>query len=169
MSAHNYAKAFHDIALERGTFEHIAHEIATFKQLLEANRTWMELMDSPMVSEAKKHRMIEELPYGASFLALLKLLAHKNHMHLFFEVYDAWTYLAREHQRIAHVYVYTAQEIKENQQKAIARVLEKRLGKRIDLDIIRDEHLIGGIRVVHNGQSLDRSIARELEELKLTI
>jgi F-type H+-transporting ATPase subunit delta len=169
MSAHNYGKAFHDIALERGKFEQIAHEIATFKELLDGNESWIELMDSPMVSETKKQRMIEELPYEASFLALLKMLAHKNHMHMFFEIHDAWAYLAREHQKIAHVYIYTAQTIKESQKEAIASVLEKRLGRQVDLEIIFNEHLIGGIRIVHNGQSLDRSIARELEELKLTI
>lgn len=169
MSVHNYARAFHDIALEHDALERIGHEIATFKELLEGHETWCELMDSPMISESDKYKMIEALPYDASFLAFLKLLAHKSHMHLFFEIHDAWAYLAREHQKIAHVYIYTAQEIKDTQEQAIARILEKRLGRKVDLDVIRDEHLIGGIRIVHNGQSLDRSIARELEELKLTI
>ncbi len=157
MSVHNYAKAFHDIALERDAFEHISHEFATFKQLLEGNETWMELMDSPMISESEKYGMIEALPYDASFLALLKLLAHKNHMHMFFEIHDAWAYLAREHQKIAHVYVYTAQAIKESQKETIVRVLEKRLGRQVDLDIIRDEHLIRDSGRAQRQSSIGRS------------
>jgi F-type H+-transporting ATPase subunit delta len=39
----------------------------------------------------------------------------------------------------------------------------------ISFHVTIDPELLGGIKIVHQGQSLDRTVARELEELYTTI
>ena len=58
---------------------------------------------------------------------------------------------------------------KEQEEKLIKVLGPRFKGLTISLHKTIDKSLIGGMKVVYHGQSLDRSIARELEELFITI
>ncbi|TVP86726.1 MAG: ATP synthase F1 subunit delta [Acholeplasmataceae bacterium] len=170
MSIYNYAKALHDIARQKDKLDVLTYQLDQFKDMVEQHPKWVLIMDSPMVAHHKKIALIEGLAYDVSFLAFLKLLARKHHMHLFLEIYEEWAFLARQYQKIAHVHLYTAKPLTDKQEEALKTVLSHRFAHQtITFHTTIDDKLLGGVKVVYNGQSLDRSILRELLELETFI
>jgi F-type H+-transporting ATPase subunit delta len=170
MRISNYAKALFAIAKEQEKIDLLTFQFNDFMSLMEENPNWIVLMDSPMVSAAKKLPMIEALTYDASFLSFLKLLAEKNRMHLVKEIYVEWTELSRIHRKIAHLTVYAAKALTKDQEEKLEIALQPMFPNlEISFHVTIDPLLLGGLKVVHQGQSLDRTVARELEELYTTI
>jgi F-type H+-transporting ATPase subunit delta len=170
MSVSNYAKALFEIALEKEKVDTINLNFDEFHHIVSSNLSWMNHMDSPMFKTADKEKMIDMLSFDPSFLSFLKVLAKKHRMFQITEIYEEWTQLTRRYQKIAHLRIYTANELSKDQENRLKEAIGPRFpGRTISLTILIDKTLIGGIKVEYRGQSLDRSVARELEELYTTI
>ena len=82
------------------------------------------------------------------------------------DIYEQWLYLARAHQKIAHINLFSAKPVTDETILKFKKALEPRFpGKTVEFHIIIDPTLIGGIKTIYQGQALDRSVAKELEEL----
>lgn len=170
MSVSNYAKALYAVAKEQNKVNIITYHFDDFKNNMESLNGWVKMMDSPMITSEEKTEKIDALEYDVSFLAFLKMLMHKNQVHLYLEIYEEWIHMSRIYQQIAHIHIYSAKPINKEQEESLKKVIQPRfLNQKIDFHITIDEHLLGGIKIVYQGQSLDRSIARELKELYTTI
>jgi F-type H+-transporting ATPase subunit delta len=65
--------------------------------------------------------------------------------------------------------VYSAFPIAAEQLGAVAQVLEKRFGRKLNLTVQEDPSLIGGIRVVVGDEVLDTSVKARLEQMKVAL
>ena len=65
--------------------------------------------------------------------------------------------------------VYSAFPIPAAQLGEVARALEKRFGRRLNLTVQEDPSLIGGIRVVVGDEVLDTSVKARLEQMKVAL
>ncbi|MFH0767507.1 MAG: ATP synthase F1 subunit delta [Bacillota bacterium] len=170
MSISNYAKALYGIAKEQNKIDLITYHFDDFKNTIGENYGWVSMMDSPMITLDEKMKKIDALEYDASFLSFLKMLVQKRNIHLYLEIYEEWIHMSRAYQKIAHIHIYSAKPITGQQEESLKKVIQPRFpNQKLDFHITVDEHLLGGIKIVHQGQSLDRSIARELKELYTTI
>jgi F-type H+-transporting ATPase subunit delta len=170
MSAHRYAKALFDIALEKGSVGRVSEDIDRFFHLAGKSSDWMTMMDAPLLTDGQKFQAIDDLGIDPSFSALLKTLIRSRNIMLFGEIREAWVEMARSYQKIAHIDLHSATPLSDRQTEAIRRVLAPRFeGRTITFSVTVDENLIGGLKIIHNGQSIDRTIARELSELELSI
>jgi F-type H+-transporting ATPase subunit delta len=170
MSISNYAKALFQIAKEENKIDIISYQFENFYELIQKNENWIKLMDSPMVLYREKLRMIDALKYDASFLSFLKIIAKKNNVHFYKEIYDEWLRLSRIYQKIAHITIHSAKELSSDYKEKLIKSLEPRfINQTISLNVKVKPDLLGGIRIIYQGQSLDRSISREIEELYTTI
>ena len=166
----SYAKALHQLAVEQEKLDQINYHFEELKRLIKENPKWTEMMDSPMLTADEKNKKIDELGFDILFLSFLKTLSEKHLMGYLDEIHQEWKYLVRASQKIAHLNVYLAAPLSNEQESKLMQVLEPRFkGKTITLHKTIDQSLIGGIKVIYQGQSLDRSVARELEELFTTI
>ncbi|MBU1094356.1 MAG: ATP synthase F1 subunit delta [Firmicutes bacterium] len=164
MSVSNYAKALYAVAKEQNKIDLITGQFDIFKDMIKEE--WISMMDSPMLSSDEKMAKIDALDFDASFLAFLKMLSSKHHMHYYLEIYNEWIHMSRKFQGIAHIHIYSAKSITKEQEATLRKVIQPRFpNQKLDFNITIDEHLLGGVKIVHQGQSLDRSIARELKEL----
>ncbi|MBN2300029.1 MAG: ATP synthase F1 subunit delta [Acholeplasmataceae bacterium] len=170
MSISNYAKALYQIAKDNDNINLITFQFGEFKNLMSDQQGWILMMDSPMMNLSEKIKMIDILNYDVSFLSFIKMLAKKRLVHLYLEIYEEWIHMARAFQNIAHLHIYSAKPITEKQEASLRKVIQPRFpNQKLEFHITIDEHLLGGIKIVHQGQSLDRSIAREIKELYTTI
>ena len=170
MRISNYAKALFSIAKEHDKIDALSIDFTQFMDEIKEHGAWVSLMDSPMVTFTKKKEMIDTLTYDVSFLSFLKMLAEKNRVHAIHQIYLEWTELTRAHLKIAHLHIYTAKPISEDRLSQLKVALQPVFPKHtISFHVTIDQKLIGGLKIVHQGQSLDRSISRELEELYTTI
>jgi len=170
MSISNYAKALFSLAKEDDKIDIISFQFESFYEIINKNENWIRLMDSPMVLYREKVRMIDALNFDASFLSFLKIIAKKNNVHFYREIYDEWLRLSRIYQKIAYITIHTAKELSSEYKEKLIKSLEPRfLNQTISLNVKIKPDLIGGMRIIYQGQSLDRSISKEIEELYTTI
>jgi len=170
MAIENYAKALFDLAKEQNKMDVLTFHFDDFMNAMEKNPNWVEMMDSPMISFEEKSKLIDVLEYDITFLAFLKMLAQKNMTHAYNEIYPLWAHMSRIFLNIAHIHLYSAIPVTEAQENAFRKVIQPRFpNKTITFHVTIDPSLIGGIKIIYQGQSLDRSVARELEELYTTI
>jgi len=166
----DYAKALMEVAKERNQVEQITTQFDRLHDLVFAHPTWLKMMDSPMYSMSDKDEKIDELKLCETLSACLKTMVRKNHMSLFFDVYHDWIRLIRKQQKIAHVNVYAAKPLTKEQEDLLIKRLQPRFKQMtIDLHLRVDSSLIGGLKIIYQGVALDRSIARELDELFTTL
>jgi len=170
MSISNHARALFDIAKDQKKSDVMTYHFEDFKNVMDSHPEWVKIMDSPMLSISDKMKTIDELEYDILFLSFLKTLATKNQMHMYQEIFHEWVHLTRVEQKIAHLHVYAAKPVSQALEAKLRKALELRFeNQTISFHITIDPDLIGGLKVVYQGQSLDRSVARELEELYTTI
>jgi len=62
--------------------------------------------------------------------------------------------------------VVTAMPLSDSQALALASALSRRLGHEVVLDRQVDAALLGGVYVVADGQIIDRSVRRQLDDMK---
>ena len=166
MRTSNHAKALFELAIEDNKIDSIHYQYESFKDELKTAPTWISMMDSPMVLFSDKVKKIDELPYDGLFLSFLKMLAEKNQMHAIFEIFTQWNQRVRTYLKIAHVNVISATRLSKDLEMRLHEAIQKTFPHHsVSLHMHVDKHLIGGLKVIYQGQALDRSVARELEEL----
>ncbi len=166
MRQSNHAKALFVLAQEKDIIDTIQYQFESFSEELKNSNQWIDLMDSPMIPMSEKVSKIDCLPYDALFLSFLKLLAEKNQMHGLFDIFYSWKNLVRAKLKIAHVNVISAKKLsKEMEMRLLDTIKPTFPNHSVSLHMHVDKTIIGGIKVVYQGQALDRSVARELEEL----
>ena len=166
----DYAKAIMEVAQKRHHVDQITTEFDRLHDIVFEHPQWLSFMNSPMYNVGLKDEKIDQLELSNTLAACLKTMIRKNHFHLFFDVYHDWIRLIRKKQQIAHVNVYAAKPLSEKQQKLLKERLKPRFEHMtIDLHLRVDPSLIGGLKIIYQGVSLDKSIARELDELFITL
>jgi len=166
MSTSNHAKALFTLAKDQDVVDLIHYQFEEFRDEMDIRPEWVDMMDSPMIHFTDKCAFIDQLKYHVLFRSFLKMLAEKNHMYAYKEIYSVWTKHVRQHLKIAHLNIITAKPLTEETEHRILKVLKPTFPNHtISLHKHVDPNLIGGIQIIYQGQSLDRSVARELEEL----
>jgi F-type H+-transporting ATPase subunit delta len=166
----SYAKALLDIAEKHHSVDEIAYQFDELNDTIFNNRQWLKMMNSPMVSYEQKYKNIEELSLNEHLATMLKMLAKTNQMGLYDKIYPAWVRMIRSKNNVAHINVYSVKDLTEEQVQKLTKKLKPRFkGMTIEIHVKVREHLIGGLRLIYQGQSLDNSIAHELDELYLTV
>ena len=79
-----YAKALHQIALERNKLDVLNYQFDQLKDLIKDNSRWIEMMDSPMITDKEKEANIDNLDFDDVFLSFLKNIIKKTSYDLYF-------------------------------------------------------------------------------------
>lgn len=166
----SYAKALMEIAIANNTLDQISYQFDELNEAVFSNRKWLDVMNSPMLDDEQKIKNIDQLNLNQHLATMLKMLATSKQMDLYDHIYPEWVRMIREKNNVAHINVYTVKELTKEQIEALSKKLQPRFkNQTIEIHVKVRDNLIGGIRMVHEGQSLDHSIARELEELFMTL
>lgn len=166
----DYANALMEVAKKNDCVDQVTTEFDNLHDIVFSHPKWLNVMDSPMYQMKDKDDKIDKLNLSPTLSACLKTMIRKNHMSLFFDVYHDWIRLIRAQQKIAHINVYSAKKLTDKQESMLLKRLKPRFeGMTIDLHLRVDPELIGGVKIIYQGVSLDRSIARELDELFTTL
>lgn len=167
----NYAQALFDLVMERDCLDEVFHDFETFVAAVEQQPNWLFLMQSPFIDLNKKYELLEELStFHPVFLNFLKTLVYNQVIHDYEVIYEKWRQLALEQQQIAHVRVVSAKPLTKEQIQIIREELWGWIeGKEIEMEVIIDKRLIGGIKIFYQGQTIDRSLYAQLEELSAFI
>lgn len=168
-SAHkSYAIALFDLALETNKVEVYQEEVKAISNILKENKEFFDLLTNQFVSKEDKKNMLHNVFFSKienMILNFLKLLIDKSRFNLSIDIFKEFNSLANDHRNIKEGILYSAISLDDARVKAIEEKVAKKIGKNVELSLVVDASLIGGIKVVIDDLIIDNSIKNRIESL----
>ncbi len=164
-----YAKAMFSLGNEEGKLSEFTDDFHLIRDLIKENPDFNKLMVSASVSHKEKKDLIEEVfkDVDLEFKNFLFVLIDNNRFNYFEDIYQAYKKLLQDENNIMRVVITSPAKLSEERLEKLKTALGyKYAGKKIIINNKIDESLIGGIKVYYNGEELDASIARQLNDMR---
>jgi F-type H+-transporting ATPase subunit delta len=161
-----YAQALFEVADAEGELDRVADELYRFGKAVEGQSKLREALTDPSLpAERKKSVIAEILGNRASrhTIALLGFLVEQGRARELPKIIEALAEVAAEQKKMAVAEVVSAVPLDEQRRTKLAEALSKATGKDLELKVLVDPSLVGGI-VAHVGdQVFDGSVKRKLQ------
>ncbi len=164
-----YAEALFLLSSEKNCISKHSEILSLIKSSVGENADYLELLSSPAVPLSERLKAIEEAFSGICddyILSFLKLLCENGRIKELLFCIEEFEYLKTVAENKLTAMVYYAMPLDDTQKEALRKKLEITSGKNIDLVLIEDKSLLGGIKVELEGKVYDGSAKRRLKEVK---
>lgn len=164
-----YAKALLDLAISENQLDLIVKDLEFVQKNILSLRELSLLIKSPVVKNDKKRKIFSELfkdKISEISLKFCELIIRRQRAELLLDIIQRFLELKDEYLNLKTVLVKSAIELDKNQIEELKSVLEKNLGKKVNLNLSIDEKLIGGFVVQIDDTVIDASLKHQLELLR---
>lgn len=164
-----YATALFEIAKEQGAMTKFKEEALAIYDILKDAPEYMDLLSHPSVVEAQKLELIREAFSGKvadEFVGLMELIIKKSRTEYLTHILFKFIEMAKEEEGLIRGTVTSAMPLTNQQIAQIKANLEQGTGKTIELDVVVDASLIGGLIVRVGDKVVDGSIKGQMDTLK---
>ena len=160
------------IAASSKKLESLEQEVFSLRSLIDSDHELMQALSSRQASTDAKVELVASLTKGkvsaeASLLARYSVIGSKNRKVSI--VLDHFGKLISEVAERLVAVVTVAQPLSAEQTKRLEAVLAAGYGKSLNLNVVLDPTIIGGVRVQVAGEIIDGSIASRLNQAKLQL
>jgi len=164
-----YAQAIYAIVGAEGYVDETADELFRFARTFEANdELRMKLSDRSIPAE-NRIAVIEELLSQRALettTAVVSFLVSIGRVGELPEIVDRFIAIAAESRSHEVAEVRSAVPLDGNQQQRLAAALSKATGKQVEVKVVVDENVLGGIVARIGDTVIDGSVRRRLSQLK---
>jgi len=168
-AAKRYATALLELAKERDEVEDILEDIELIHNTLEDSRELVVFLKSPIIKFDDKIGALEKLFFdkiSEPTQLFLKLLSRKDRINLLHLITGAFIEKYKEYAGIITVDVYIAREMNNGQRDSLHQQLEEKTQKKVDMNIIQDESLKGGMAIRINDTVIDGTVKHKHDQLE---
>jgi F-type H+-transporting ATPase subunit delta len=161
-----YAQALFAVAEAEGELEQVEDELYRWGKAVEKQPKLREALTDPALPADRKKAIIEDLlgeRASRHTVSLLAFLVEQGRAKDLPRIIEAMAELAAERRRKAVAEVRTAVPLDAKRRDQLAKALSKATGKDIDLKVLVDPSVIGGVVAQVGDQVYDGSIRRKLE------
>lgn len=167
--AGRYAKALLTQAVEEGQDGVLYPILRHLAQTLRSAHDVKSVVGNPTLSEELRARFVVALAGGECpplLARFVDLVFEHGREALLGEMSRAYVRLYRRHRGITYARVVSAHQIDEPTQRQLQELLGERFGGQVELDVVRDEQLLGGFIIRVDGKQMDASIRGQLERIR---
>lgn len=159
-------------------FQSSKNDLAGTSQWLDAlasvagNAQLLQYAGNPKVADRQVYDFVADVarvqlpPSGQNFL---RIVIDNGRLAALPEVARQFREMKNAQSGSSDAVVYSAFPIAADALGGVARTLEKRFGRKLNLTVQEDPSLIGGIRVVVGDEVLDTSVKARLEQMKVAL
>jgi len=167
-----YAKSLVNIARVEGRLADVEDELFIFARAMQNNDELRLILTDPNVPAEQRVGVIDQILEGKALSttkAIVALIVMAEHAGDLSEIVDSFI------QQSAHIRdketaeIRTAVELDEATLANLVEALSKATGKTLDVKVILDENVIGGISAKVGDQVIDGTVRSRLNKLKETI
>lgn len=172
MAYNNYSVALFDITNEKANTNSIKTQFQDFYDVLKKQSDFRKLLNHPAIKLEDKKAIIKNVfkNIDLDLLYFLYVVLDNNRFDMIDEIYHDFESLIFEQNDTVLLEVYSVNLLSEAQKQRITNLMTKRfVNKKIIIENLIDKNLIGGIKVLHAGVSIDISLKVRLEELKAVL
>lgn len=167
--ARGYAQALFQIARAEGALEQVEDELFRFARLLENENRLREALSDISLPPEHRAKMVEELlgkkasPHTVNIISFLVQQGRARDLP---KIIDSLVQLAAEERERAVAEVRTAVALDDEDREKLMKAITRATGKHVDLKVIIDPDVIGGLLVRVEDQVFDGTVKRRLQLAK---
>lgn len=164
-----YAEGLFKVVQAEGDIDCVEDELFRFGKTLETNNDLRQALADQSLDRAQRVRILEELlgdKFSAHTLGLLTFVVAQDRARQLPQILEQLSELAAEAKSSVVAEVRSAVPLSDEQRKHLAAALEENLGKKVEIKVLVDPSVIGGIHTKIGDTVIDGSIRRRLEQLR---
>ena len=161
-----YAQALFSVAQAEDALEDVQDELFRFARALDQENQLRETLTDPALPIERKKAVLQDIlgtrasPHTVSIVGFL---VEQGKTRELTAIVDELVALASEHRDAAVAEVRTAVQLDDRQRDELAKALEQATGKKVELKVVVDPSILGGVIARVGDQVIDGSIKRRLE------
>jgi F-type H+-transporting ATPase subunit delta len=167
-----YATALFEVAKAEDVVSRVGDELFRFSRAVDASPELRSALTDPGSGSAAKTRIVEELLSGRAHPVtsrLIGLVVDGGHARELTRIVDAFLARASASGAAAVAEVRVATPISEEQRTRLAEALSRSKGRTVDVKVIVDPSVIGGVVTTIGDEVIDGSVRRRLEQLRASL
>jgi F-type H+-transporting ATPase subunit delta len=166
-----YAEGLVKIARAEGQLSEVEDELFRFARILSGNDELRMALTDPQLPAERRQAVVEELLEGKALQttrAIISFVVGTGRAADLPKIADHFVALAARERELEVAEVRTAVELDDAAKKRLADALAKATGKRIELKVIVDPTVLGGVVARIGDVVIDGSVRSRIEQLKET-
>lgn len=167
--ASRYAKSLLDLAVEKGQLDAVYTDMLQVKAVSDASKDFILFLNSPIIKSDKKIAAIKAVFEGKlnpMSLGFLTIVASKRRESVIPEMAESFIEQYRTHKNILTAVVTSANGLDAATKQKALELVKTQLNGEIELVEKTDANLIGGFILKIGDKQLDKSVSRQLSNLK---
>ena len=167
-----YAEALFGVARAEGTIDEVEDELFRFARALEGSDELRSALTDPHIPASRRQQIVEDLlgPRAtSSTTALVSMVVGIGRGRDLPAIIDSLVQKSAASHNKALAEARSAVELDERQKTRLAEAIQKATGKTVELKVIVDPSILGGIVTTVGDTVIDGSVRTRLEQLKNAI
>src|SRR5687768_9652195 len=164
-----YAEALFSVVQAEGELGRVEDELYRFGKVLESNHELKQVLSDQSIDRTQRLKVLDELlsdKVSPHTLGLLSFVVEQGRGRHLPEILEQLTQLAAEARNSVVAEVRSAVPLDDKQQQQLAEALSKATGKKVEVKVIVDPSVIGGVVATVGDTVIDGSVKKRLEDLK---
>jgi len=170
--AEAYARALFEIAQAEGSLERVEDELFRVARAFESNDQLRSTLTDATLPADRRQQVVEQLLGGkasATTVQLVTMLVTSGQVKEMATIIDALVKRASSEKSQEVAEVRSAIPLTDDQQKRLAAALAKATGKSLNLKVVVDPSVLGGLVAVVGDEVIDDTVRTRLDQLKTRI
>ncbi len=166
---HGYAESLFSIVRAEGELDRVEDELFHFGKLLESNHELKQALSDKSIDKDQRQKVLEEILSGKvtpHTLGLLQFIVAQGRARQLPQILDELSDLAAEARSAVVAEVRSAVPLDDSQRRQLADALSKATGKKVEVKVLVDPSVIGGVVAKVGDTVIDGTVRRRLEQLK---
>ena len=171
-TGNNYAEALFMLAREENLIDEFYEGLKLVEDVFVETPEYLQFLATPSIPKNERTAALAaafEGKVNARILSFLQLMCEQGKAEQFFDSAEEFYRLREWAAGTVVAVVKSVVSLTETQKTHLIKVLEKRTGKKVSLNCVIDNTLLGGIAVELEGQLLDGSVKSNLKRAREVI
>ena len=167
--SHAYAEALLAVARSEGSLAEVEDELFRFARLLEANDDLRTTLTDASLPVSRRQQIVEDLLGGRAnptTTALVSMVVGTGRSRDLPAIIDELVKLSAAEGNREVAEVRSAVDLTDDQKQRLAAALEAKTGKKVELKVIIDPTVLGGLVAQVGDTVIDGSVKTRLQQLK---
>lgn len=167
-----YAKALLAVASAEGELDAVQGEIFTLAQTIGNNDELSSTLSDPQIPAARRQQVIEDLLSGRaskSTVALMSMIVGTGRVRDLSSIAEALVTLSATEGGTQLAVIRSAIDLTDDQKSRLTTALQTSMGKPVEVRVIVDPTVLGGLVAQIGDTVIDGSVRRRLDQLKQAI
>jgi F-type H+-transporting ATPase subunit delta len=164
-----YAEALFNVVRAEGELDRVEDELYRFGKLLESNHELKQALADRGIDRSRRIEVLEDLladRVSDHTLSLLTFIVTQGRARQLPQILEELSSLAAEARNSVVAEVRSAIPLDDRQRKELAEALGKATGKSVEIKVLLDPTVIGGISAKVGDTVIDGTVKRRMEQLK---